>query len=590
MALLRSKVDPGINSEVAVGGEGEAMVKSEDRRAGGGEKGSARRRQKENRAGTAAETVNLGEKGDRSVSGDVDSSGSMSTAYTTPEIQKIVNFAYVPLAAGLVIGSAMLLYEYAKEHSETETEDYFFRALQLYVLAAVVELTSEPFYVLVQNMMLYQLRVKVEGTAFLVRCVVALGLTYLAYIQNQTDTDGAAGGGKQISISAGVLANAWAQVVYAFVLFFGYIGLFIGKSISLAASAATASCSAQQINYQWRTFIPRWIQGENNNKKKDNASEVPSSYLFDPYLYRVAWTFAGQSLFKHILTEGDKLLMWWLAAAADLGVYSFTSNLGSLVARILFQPVEETSRTFFSRMLSADSYEPNSLLTSLRILTTLLKCHALLALPFLFIAPNYTSTLIDILLGPRWSSHTSAPTVLAVYCAYVPVMGFNGVTEAFLQGVGSRDVLARQSRWMGVFFAIFVAVAVGGVKGLGLGASGIVVANAVNLGLRAAFCWRFVQSCVKGAITRLDAEEAIESDGTNTRAGKSSEAEKEERAERAKLRHDQRTQLRSMRELRQNVFPSWKLVLGFLVAWAVTRWSEDAIGWSNMRSKAMHIG
>lgn len=80
---------------------------------------------------------------------------------------------------------------------------------------------------------------------------------------------------------------------------------------------------------------------------------------------RLAGELAGQSLLKHVLTEGDKIV---LARAIsherghgsggssqggslyEQGVYAIASGYGSLAARLLFQPLEEAARLMFSKL------------------------------------------------------------------------------------------------------------------------------------------------------------------------------------------------------------------------------------------------
>ena len=70
------------------------------------------------------------------------------------------------------------------------------------------------------------------------------------------------------------------------------------------------------------------------------------------------------------------------------------------------------------------------------MLVMLVKTHILLGTIFVFLATNYSSALVSILGGKTWSA-TAAPQAFAAYCLYVPVMGINGITEGFLQGVAS---------------------------------------------------------------------------------------------------------------------------------------------------------
>ncbi|KAH9168476.1 Rft protein-domain-containing protein [Lactarius sanguifluus] len=77
----------------------------------------------------------------------------------------------------------------------------------------------------------------------------------------------------------------------------------------------------------------------------------------------------AHSVVKHFLTEGDKLLISRLTIA---------SNYGSLVARVVFQPIEETSRIFFPKSLSSSPSSSSSendqeaLQTAVELLSTFL--------------------------------------------------------------------------------------------------------------------------------------------------------------------------------------------------------------------------
>ncbi|RUO95968.1 Rft protein-domain-containing protein [Jimgerdemannia flammicorona] len=293
------------------------------------------------------------------------------------------------------------------------------------------------------------------------------------------------------------------------------------------------------------------------------------TYWFDPYLLNLATTMTKQSLLKHLLTEGDKMLVTALSSDTDQGVYAFVANYGSLIARILFQPLEETGRTLFSKVL-ADINRPSpsdttslptshitaaqhtTLLTSAQLLLTLLQLHTLLGLVFLTLATNYTGTLIDLLVGPRWSLAHPAPHVLSIYCAYIPVMGINGITEAFVQAVASDTDLGTLSRFMILFSVAFVGAGYVFMRVLGWGAVGLVAANGVNLGLRVMYSWNYIRKYYL-----LDRG------------------------------HD----LAEMRSIVSVMawWPSWETMAAFVGAWAVTAWSERTVGWATMTDKARHV-
>ena len=172
----------------------------------------------------------------------------------------------------------------------------------------------------------------------------------------------------------------------------------------------------------------------------------------------------GQSLVKHFLTEGDKFLVSRLSPLADQGGYAVAANYGSLVARIVFQPIEETARVFFSKTLSSTAPPPSdskskpsprsaeSLQTASAVLTTLLLAFTHLLLLLLTFAPPYLPLALSLAL-PRKYLSTSAPRILAVYIYYIPAMAYNGVLEAFLASAAAPSDLRAQARWLLVFSA-----------------------------------------------------------------------------------------------------------------------------------------
>ncbi len=52
------------------------------------------------------------------------------------------------------------------------------------------------------------------------------------------------------------------------------------------------------------------------------------SFYFDKELLKLSKTLTSQSLLKHILTEGDKMMMTKFADEGAQGVYAFVVNYG----------------------------------------------------------------------------------------------------------------------------------------------------------------------------------------------------------------------------------------------------------------------
>ncbi|OAD71888.1 hypothetical protein PHYBLDRAFT_98127, partial [Phycomyces blakesleeanus NRRL 1555(-)] len=363
---------------------------------------------------------------------------------TTPEgvEQKTTNVSYIPTCLGLI--TTILACSYFL--SFDQTCPHYHLSVIIFGVAAMAELVIEPLFILALQRLYFQVRVSVEGVAVVLRCLVTFGLTIL----------GSRGNGEN---TYGVLAFAIAQLVFGLTMMVGYLGFF--------------AMEVSKGNIALRSLYPL--------------------YWFDRTLLDLSITLTKQSLLKHILTEGDKMLITALSTDDNQGIYAFVVNYGSLVVRILFQPLEETGRTLFSKVLSVSpDQKENSITTVTDVLLVIIRFHVLLGLLFVCFATNYTSTLIDLLVGKEWSTVRNAPQVLSAYCLYVPMMGINGITEAFVQSAASSSDLTRQSYAMIGFSICFMLAGYLWMSVWDFGAIGLVMANMVNVSIRIVYSLHFI--------------------------------------------------------------------------------------------------
>lgn len=407
------------------------------------------------------------------------SSSSSSTSNNAAATQAIINLGYLAPFLGAPI-AFLLGAAYTKNLSpDTLAATPHLRAsLYIYALAALLELLSEPAFVLTQSRLQFAARARAEGLATLAKCAVTLAAAVWA-----------ARGGVQL----GALPFALGQMAFGVVL----LGVYVYAAGSLGV------------------VLPRRIGG----------GGYVMGCFYAPTL-KLAATMWGQGLVKYFLTQGDSLLMGVLVGVDVQGVYALANNYGSLAARLVFQPVEESSRNYFSRLLSAgdvvdgeekavvqdsssskgpsekkfddvktkddNSKQSNAALTTASTtLTRLLRIYTLLTLPLLALGPPAAPLLLTLVAGSHWTA-AGAGAALAAYIYYIPLLALNGLLEAFVASVASeRDVVA-QSAWMAGFFAAFAGCAWVSLGVWGMGATGIVGANGVNMALR--IVWAVVYS------------------------------------------------------------------------------------------------
>ena len=199
---------------------------------------------------------------------------------------------------------------------------------------------------------------------------------------------------------------------------------------------------------------------------------------------------------------------------ASQGSFALASNYGSLLARLVFQPIEESSRGVFSRLLGSpncsnsrvvqsEDYSDEStherkkdwdaqLKLARTYLITVLHLYGLLSTFIVCIGPTLAPILLGIVAGRQWVA-TSAASVLSLYCYYIPLLAMNGILEAFVSSVATLEVLRIQSMWMmgySVIFGLASYILLGVYK---LGAHGLVWANGFNMMMRILYSGGFVR-------------------------------------------------------------------------------------------------
>ena len=209
-----------------------------------------------------------------------------------------------------------------------------------------------------------------------------------------------------------------------------------------------------------------------------------------------------QTGIKWLLTEGDKILVSAFATLEDQGMYALSANYGGLIARMLFRPIEDSSRNLFARLCSGPPEPPKdkvdgsgdndqsattaSVQQAATILRDLLRFYTIASLLAFAVGPTAAPLLLQLVAGSRWTD-SGAGEVLATYCYCIPLLAINGVSEAFVSATASTKELQHQSIWMGAFSAGFALSAYVFLRVLGMGAKGLVLANCVNMALRIVF-------------------------------------------------------------------------------------------------------
>lgn len=319
---------------------------------------------------------------------------------------------------GIVVAILVIIWQGPKNFGN----DY--SALVLYLVAGIIELFTEPLYLHFQLALVYGIRVKAEAVGFFCK---SIGTILFIWWKNSL---------------LGPLPFAIGQLFYA---------------------------SSILIIYTWKYFSD--ISTSRMVWSKLSKEEV--GYIFQHKLH---------SLFQFGQTHADKLALSIFMQLDQSSVYLLISNYTAILARIVFAPIEENIRVFFSRNRNTKNGQSKSLF----LLYSLLHIYILGSIIIVVVTPPMVITIISSLSGPKWKSvdESSNNTLVRLCIYYIPFLAINGIMEAYVHAISSPKVLARSYFFMIFLSNFYVFSSYILIDVYNMSSSGLVLSNILNMGLR----------------------------------------------------------------------------------------------------------
>jgi len=346
--------------------------------------------------------------------------------------QQLVNLSWVPFCVVFLV--TVVIYMYCPNIVGGMSRT----VVLLYCTGALLECVGEPWFNYYNNAFNLTPRVRADSIAVSARSV----FTYLCVVR-------------------------WDMGVTGF----GFAQLMYGASHCITLMAHTWSVPGTQTSL--KCFLPR--------HKVSSSTSLTS--MFGPQALGDAVYMTGSSVLKHLLTEADKISLSLTASHYDQGVYAVIHNYGSLVARLLFQPVEETCRIAFSQMASSQKRgDDGTAYSAISILLRgALRLMLLTGAVFPLFGPAYARVVVKVVLGSKWYQEETI-LALSAFCWYIFSMGVNGVSEAFMQGVAVSGIWSPVNRSLLLSSVCFVLTAPYLVNQYGT--VGIISANTLSMSVR----------------------------------------------------------------------------------------------------------
>uniref|UniRef100_A0A8C6V6B5 Protein RFT1 homolog n=1 Tax=Naja naja TaxID=35670 RepID=A0A8C6V6B5_NAJNA len=379
--------------------------------------------------------------------------------YVSKEIIGLVNVR-IPLGVCWCVFLGWIWLDILEVPSENAVPYYNFGVLA-FCLSAVIELLGEPFWVLAQIHLLVRLKVIAESLSILCKCVLTVLLVVLYP-------------------HWGLYIFSLAQLLYTTILVSCYIIYFM-KFLGSPEATKKSFPITRMVS-----FLPALGQNE------------VRYFIIPNYLYifqdivnwneaKLTWSFFKQSFLKQVLTEGERYVMTFLNVLnfGDQGVYDIINNLGSLTARFIFLPIEESFYVYFAKVLERGKdtklQKQDEISMAATVLESLLKLVLLIGLTITVFGFAYSQLALDLYGGSMLSSG-SGPTLLRWYSLYVLLLAVNGITECFTFASMSKEEVDRYNFVMLALSFAFLCMSY--FLTSWLGSVGFVLANCFNMGIR----------------------------------------------------------------------------------------------------------
>ncbi|KAH9286215.1 Protein RFT1 -like protein [Echinococcus granulosus] len=385
--------------------------------------------------------------------------------------QALLNVMWLTVPVGVLLSFILLplwLYIWPSpsvDSSSSATEHQYTIACLFYTLSALLELATEPMWLVCQLEMCLRARIVLEAIANIAR---ALGIIVALYLG-----DGA---------SYGLYLLAFPQLLHGSTLLLGYL-FFASWLVNLVSS--------QRIQLFGR-ISPTGLRDLLPNFNK---------VTFDWPCLWLSWNFFRQGVLKQFLTEGERYLIsaFHLLSFADQGIYDLVNNLGSLAPRLVFSSIEESCHLLFSQCIQRDVAPKRQnealVLQAVRMLETSLRVLTLVAwLGFIF-SQAYSHLLLYLYGGSRLvSTNPEVVTLLRIFALYLVFLAWNGPTEAFLNAAMTTTGVSRHNFRLTAFSLVFLGAA--WILVPLCGAAGFILANCVNIFSRVVYSCHFINHFV----------------------------------------------------------------------------------------------
>lgn len=217
---------------------------------------------------------------------------------------------------------------------------------------------------------------------------------------------------------------------------------------------------------------------------------------FNSDLKTLVLSFAKQGILKQVLTEGEKYVMSVspVLSFAEQATYDIVNNMGSLAARFIFRPIEDSSYFYFTQTIARDVKLKEQQRPKVEEAANVLSCvckgvTSIGILTFIF-GQSFAGTLLYLYGGADFVEGGLPEALLRWHSFAIILLAVNGITEGYMFATNTSKEIDTYNYYMAIFSVTFLALSYQ-LTNL-LGPVGFILANCTNMIFRIAYSTYYI--------------------------------------------------------------------------------------------------
>uniref|UniRef100_A0A6B2EH39 Protein RFT1 homolog n=1 Tax=Phlebotomus kandelakii TaxID=1109342 RepID=A0A6B2EH39_9DIPT len=217
---------------------------------------------------------------------------------------------------------------------------------------------------------------------------------------------------------------------------------------------------------------------------------------FNADLQVLILSFVKQGVLKQILTEGEKYVMSVspVLSFSEQATYDVVNNMGSLAARFIFRPIEDSSYFYFTQTIARDvklkEQERDKVAEASKVLANVCKVVMSIGLVGFVFGQSYSGTILLLYGGSDFVAGGLPELLLRWHSLAIILLAVNGITEGYMFATNTSKEIDGYNYYMAIFSVTFLLLSYQ-LTNL-LGPVGFILANCANMIFRIGYSIRFI--------------------------------------------------------------------------------------------------